>query len=46
MSTVVLAVSTLTLAYCQQIAAFLVDLLGSGAGSWDPIWLKQVGALS
>ncbi|KAI0732995.1 major facilitator superfamily domain-containing protein [Fomitopsis betulina] len=42
MSTVVLAVSTLTLAYCQQIAAFLVDLLGSGAGSWDPIWLKQV----
>jgi len=42
LSTIVLVISTLTLAYCQQIAAFFVDLFGGGAGSWDPQWIKQV----
>ena len=31
-----LVVSTLTLAYCKQLAAFLVDLFGGGQGDWDP----------
>ena len=31
-----LVVSTLTLAYCKQIAGFLVDLFGAGQGDWDP----------
>jgi solute carrier family 45 protein 1/2/4 len=35
-STVVLVLSTLALAYCQGIAAFLVDFSGGGAGDWDP----------
>lgn len=42
LSTAVLVFSTLTLAYCQQIAAVFVDLFGGGAGSWDPQWIKQV----
>ncbi|KAH9938239.1 major facilitator superfamily domain-containing protein [Fomitopsis serialis] len=42
LSTIVLVISTLTLAYCQQIAAVFVDLFGGGAGSWDPQWIKQV----
>ncbi|KAI0939227.1 hypothetical protein AcV5_000707 [Taiwanofungus camphoratus] len=42
LSTFVLVVSTLTLAYCQNIAAFFVDILGGGAGSWDPQWTKSV----
>lgn len=29
-------VSTLTLAYCKEIAGFLVDLFGGGQGDWDP----------
>ncbi|KDQ64622.1 hypothetical protein JAAARDRAFT_28261 [Jaapia argillacea MUCL 33604] len=41
-STIVLVVSTLTLAYCQDLAAFIVDLLGGGAGDWDPKRVKQV----
>jgi solute carrier family 45 protein 1/2/4 len=32
----VLVVSTLTLAYCKQLAAFLVDLFNGGQGDWDP----------
>jgi len=32
----VLVVSTLTLAYCKQLAALLVDLFGGGQGDWDP----------
>jgi len=35
-STVVLMVSTVILAYCKDIAGFLVDLFGVGEGSWDP----------
>ena len=35
-STAVLVLSTLTLAYCKQIAGFLVDLFGGGQGDWDP----------
>lgn len=42
LSTLVLVISTITLAYCQSIAAFLVDILGGGAGSWDPKWTKSV----
>ncbi|PCH41129.1 MFS general substrate transporter [Wolfiporia cocos MD-104 SS10] len=42
LSTLVLVISTVTLAYCQNIAAFLVDILGGGAGSWDPKWTKSV----
>ncbi|CCL99450.1 uncharacterized protein FIBRA_01468 [Fibroporia radiculosa] len=42
LSTVVLVISTVTLAYCQDIATFLVDIFGGGAGSWDPKWAKTV----
>lgn len=42
LSTVALVLSTFTLAYCQPIAAFLVDLFGGGKGSWDPQWTKDV----
>ncbi|KAI0089327.1 hypothetical protein BDY19DRAFT_889996 [Irpex rosettiformis] len=42
LSTVVLVVSTFTLAYCQDIASFFVDLFGGGKGSWDPQWTKDV----
>jgi solute carrier family 45 protein 1/2/4 len=35
-STIVLVVSTLTLAYCKEISGFLVDLFGGGQGDWDP----------
>ncbi|KAG7096809.1 hypothetical protein E1B28_004217 [Marasmius oreades] len=40
-STVVLVISTFVLAYCQEIAAFFVDLLGVGAGDWDEHRNKQ-----
>ncbi len=43
LSTFALVVSTLTLAYCREIATFFVDLLGSSAGSWDPKYSKAVG---
>lgn len=42
-STAVLVVSTLTLAYCKEIAAFLVDLFGGGQGDWDPKRINYVG---
>jgi len=42
LSTIVLVVSTLVLAYCQPIAAFFVDLFGGGVGDWDPIRKKHV----
>ncbi|KZT12537.1 MFS general substrate transporter [Laetiporus sulphureus 93-53] len=42
LSTIVLVISTVTLAYCQSIAAFLVDIVGGGAGSWDPKWTQSV----
>lgn len=35
-STAVLVFSTLVLAYCKELAAFLVDLFGGGQGDWDP----------
>ncbi|KAH9853565.1 MFS general substrate transporter [Lenzites betulinus] len=40
-STVVLVISTLTLAYCREIAGFFVDLFGDGE-SWDPKYIKTV----
>jgi hypothetical protein len=42
LSTVALVLSTLTLAYCQELAAFFVDLLAVGAGDWDEKRNKQV----
>jgi solute carrier family 45, member 1/2/4 len=42
MSTVVLVISTLCLAYCQDISAIFVDLFGGGEGDWDPKRIKQV----
>ncbi|EMD40799.1 hypothetical protein CERSUDRAFT_45210 [Gelatoporia subvermispora B] len=42
LSTIVLCISTITLAYCKNIASVLVDLAGGGAGSWDPQWQKTV----
>lgn len=41
LSTAVLVVSTLTLAYCQDIALFFVDLFRTGAGDWDPKQRRQ-----
>ena len=46
LSTVFLVVSTLALAYCQSIAAFLVDAYGGGAGDWDPSRSKQVSNMA
>lgn len=43
-STIVLVISTLTLAYCREIAAFFVDLFGYGGGSWDPKYSKTVSS--
>ena len=40
-----LVISTFVLAYCQDIAAFFVDLVGGGKGSWDPEWKKDVSQL-
>ena len=37
-----LVVSTLTIAYCREIASFFVDIFGGGAGSWDPKNRKTV----
>jgi solute carrier family 45 protein 1/2/4 len=42
-STGVLVFSTLTLAYCKELAGFLVDLFGGGHGDWDP---KRAGYVS
>jgi solute carrier family 45 protein 1/2/4 len=42
LSTAVLVVSTLVLAYCQDIASFFVDLFPTGAGDWDPKQRQQV----
>ena len=46
LSTAVLCISTLVLAYCQGIAAFFVDLFGGGAGDWDPKRIEQVSIVS
>ena len=42
LSTFVLVFSTLTLAYCREIAAFFVDMFGGNGGSWDPKYGKTV----
>lgn len=42
LSTVALVFSTFTLAYCQELAAILVDLLGVGVGDWDEERNKRV----
>lgn len=42
LSTVVLSVSMLVLAYCQAIAAVFVDIFHGGAGDWDPQRNAQV----
>ncbi|KAF8076526.1 major facilitator superfamily domain-containing protein [Lyophyllum atratum] len=41
-STVALVISTLTLAFCQEIAKTVVDLVGGGAGDWDDRSKEQV----
>lgn len=41
-STAILCLSTLILAYCEELSAFFVDVFGGGAGSWDPQREKQV----
>ncbi|KAF8663452.1 hypothetical protein AX16_001022 [Volvariella volvacea WC 439] len=35
LSTIALVLSTFTLAYCREIAGFVVDLFNIGAGDWD-----------
>ncbi|KAI0322524.1 MFS general substrate transporter [Amylostereum chailletii] len=35
-STIVLVISTLVLAYCQDMASVFVDLFHGGEGDWDP----------
>ncbi|KIO12686.1 hypothetical protein M404DRAFT_123851 [Pisolithus tinctorius Marx 270] len=42
LSTVALVVAILVLAYCESLAAVLVDLYGGGFGDWDPERDKQV----
>ncbi|KAF9464426.1 major facilitator superfamily domain-containing protein [Collybia nuda] len=44
LSTVALVISTFTLAYCEELAAFFVDLIGVGAGDWDEKRKKQVNS--
>lgn len=46
LSTVALVISTLTLAYCQEIAAFFVDLGGAGNGDWDERRKDMVGSIN
>jgi solute carrier family 45, member 1/2/4 len=45
-ATVVLVVSTLVLAYCQDLAAIFVDLFQGGVGDWDPKRNRDVRTLS
>ena len=35
LSTIALVISTFTLAYCQNLANFFVDLAGAGPGDWS-----------
>ncbi|TFK43415.1 major facilitator superfamily domain-containing protein [Crucibulum laeve] len=42
LSTCALVVSTLTLAYCQSLAEFFVDLFGVGVGDWDQKRIESV----
>ncbi|KAI0251256.1 MFS general substrate transporter [Lactifluus subvellereus] len=41
LSTAALLLSTLSLAYCQEISAFFVDVFRIGAGDWDPKQRRQ-----
>ncbi|KAF5387983.1 hypothetical protein D9615_000522 [Tricholomella constricta] len=41
LSTIALVISTFTLAYCQELAAILVDLFGAGEGDWDDVRKQQ-----
>lgn len=43
LSTVALVVSTLALAYCQELADFVVDIFAVGAGDWDEKRKSWVG---
>ena len=45
LSTAALVISTLTLAYCQELASIMVDLLGVGAGDWDEKRNKRVSCM-
>lgn len=42
-STVALVLSTLVLAYCEELAAFLIDLFHVGSGDWDEKRIHRVG---
>ena len=42
LSTVALVIATVTLAYCQVLAAAFVDIIGIGAGDWDEERNKRV----
>ncbi|KAG5651968.1 hypothetical protein H0H81_006783 [Sphagnurus paluster] len=46
LSTIALVISTLTLAYCQELANILVDVLGAGLGDWDDIRKEQAKNLA
>ncbi|KAG5648946.1 hypothetical protein DXG03_000295 [Asterophora parasitica] len=45
LSTVALVISTLTIAFCQELAATIVDLAGAGEGDWDDERKRQARAL-
>jgi hypothetical protein len=42
LSTCFLVIALTTLAYCEPWARFVVDLVGSGGGDWDPKRAEQV----
>ena len=41
-STVALVISTFTLAYCQELAKFIVNLIGVGEGDWTEKYINRV----
>ena len=45
LSTVALVVSTITLAYCIELASFFVDIFGVGNGDWTERRDQLVGDL-
>ncbi|KAG6911218.1 hypothetical protein DXG01_003085 [Tephrocybe rancida] len=45
-STIALVISTFTLAYCENLAAVVVDLIGFGAGDWDEERKKKVNNIA
>ncbi|KAG6854846.1 hypothetical protein C0991_012036 [Blastosporella zonata] len=46
LSTVALVISTFTLAYCENLAGIIVDLVGVGAGDWDEERKKKVNNIA